>query len=87
MMAPQEALTRCVKTVSRVLLNIVVQLVIADQRRAAECRHQLKVGTVFGSHGNLAVSCTTSIQSVQEVANAGLVLGVRLNETLLATEL
>lgn len=82
-----EALTRRVKTVPRVLFNVVVQLILADQWRATERRHQLKVCTGFGGHGTLAISCTATVQSVQEVANAGLVLGVRFDETFLTAEL
>jgi hypothetical protein len=71
----------------RVLFHVKLQLLLTDQNRSLELRHQLKVHALFRSHRSFAVGRTASVHSIQEVADTGLVLSVGLNDAFLAAEL
>ena len=80
-------LTRCGESISRVLLDIVVQLVLAHERRAFQRRHQIKIHALLRSHGHLAVGSFAAVQSIEEVADACFVFSDRLDDAFLAAEL
>jgi hypothetical protein len=80
-------LTWRAKSIPRVLLNVVVQLVLADERRALQRWHEIKVNALLRSHGDLAVGSVAAVQSIEEVADARFVFSDRLNDALLAAEL
>jgi hypothetical protein len=56
-----EELTRFPQTVPRILLNIKLQLLLADQNRPLEFRHQLKIHALLRRHRSSTVRSPASV--------------------------